>query len=209
MNKMMKNTCILTAITLVAGCLLGLVYEVTKAPIAKAKEADKQAAYQKVLSDADSFETYEELDVQSAASLLQDEGYNADITEVAQALGTDGRVMGYVISVTSHEAYAGDLSLSVGILNDGTVKGVEMLSIGETAGLGMKADENEFKDQFKDKNVEKFTYTKNGEKGDDKIDAISGATITTNAVTNAVDSALVYFQNNFGMQSESGGAINE
>lgn len=208
MNKMMKNTCILTAITLVAGCLLGLVYEVTKAPIAKAKEADKQAAYQKVLSDADSFETYEELDVQSAASLLQDEGYNADITEVAQALGTDGSVMGYVISVTSHEAYAGDLSLSVGILNDGTVKGVEMLSIGETAGLGMKADENEFKDQFKDKNVEKFTYTKNGEKGDDKIDAISGATITTNAVTNAVDSALVYFQNNFGMQSESGGAIN-
>ena len=209
MNKMMKNTCILTAITLVAGCLLGLVYEVTKAPIAKAKEADKQAAYQKVLSDADSFETYEELDVQSAASLLQDEGYNADITEVEQALGTDGSVMGYVISVTSHEAYAGDLSLSVGILNDGTVKGVEMLSIGETAGLGMKADENEFKDQFKDKNVEKFTYTKNGEKGDDKIDAISGATITTNAVTNAVDSALVYFQNNFGMQSESGGAINE
>ena len=209
MNKMMKNTCILTAITLVAGCFLGLVYEVTKAPIAKAKEADKQAAYQKVLSDADSFETYEELDVQSAASLLQDEGYNADITEVAQAFGTDGSVMGYVISVTSHEAYAGDLSLSVGILNDGTVKGVEMLSIGETAGLGMKADENEFKDQFKDKNVEKFTYTKNGEKGDDKIDAISGATITTNAVTNAVDSALVYFQNNFGMQSESGGAINE
>lgn len=44
MNKMIKNTCILTVITLVAGCLLGLVYEVTKAPIAKAKEADKQAA---------------------------------------------------------------------------------------------------------------------------------------------------------------------
>lgn len=43
MNKMIKNTCILTVITLVAGCLLGLVYEVTKAPIAKAKEADKQA----------------------------------------------------------------------------------------------------------------------------------------------------------------------
>ena len=42
MNKMIKNTCILTVITLVAGCLLGLVYEVTKAPIAKAKEADKQ-----------------------------------------------------------------------------------------------------------------------------------------------------------------------
>ena len=41
------------------------------------------------------------------------------------------------------------MSLSVGILNDGTVKGVEMLSISETAGLGMKADESEFKDQSK------------------------------------------------------------
>ena len=57
--------------------------------------------------------------------------------------------------------------------------------------------------QFKDKNVQKFTYTKTGEDGDDKIDAISGATITTNAVTNAVDSALVYFQN------ELGGGVNE
>lgn len=61
MNKMIKNTCILTVITLVAGCLLGLVYEVTKAPIAKAKEADKQAAYQKVLPEADSFEAYADL----------------------------------------------------------------------------------------------------------------------------------------------------
>ena len=84
-----------------------------------------------------------------------------------------------------------------------TVTGIEMLSISETAGLGMKAKEADFKDQFKDKNVEKFTYTKTGESGDDMIDAISGATITTNAVTNAVDSALVYFQN------ELGGGSNE
>ena len=88
-------------------------------------------------------------------------------------------------------------------LEDGTVTGIEMLSISETAGLGMKAKEADFKDQFKDKNVEKFTYTKTGESGDDMIDAISGATITTNAVTNAVDSALVYFQN------ELGGGSNE
>ena len=59
----------------------------------------------------------------------------------------------------------------------------------------MKADESEFKDQFKDKNVEKFTYTKNGEKGDDKIDAISGATITSKAVTNATDAAIYFVAN--------------
>ena len=56
--------------------------------------------------------------------------------------------------------------------------------------------------------VDKFTYTKTGEEGDNMIDAISGATITTNAVTNAVDSALVYFQNELD-GSQLGGGVNE
>ena len=185
MKKIVKNTAILTAITLVAGCLLGLVYEITKEPIAVAKENAKQEAYRAVLTDAKEFEEYDKFDADAAA---KDEA---------------GESMGFVVSVTSHDGYGGDIALSVGILNDGTVKGIEMLEIAETAGLGMKADEPEFKNQFVDKKVEKFSYTKTGEEGDDKIDALSGATITTNAVTNAVDAALVYFQN------ELGGSVNE
>lgn len=204
MNKIVKNTLILTAITVVSGLLLGVVYGITKEPIAEAQENTKQEAYRSVLSDASSFETMEGFDAADAASILEENGYSSDeITEVAEGIDDSGETVGYVVNVMSHEAYDGDLEVSVGIAADGTVKGIEMLSISETAGLGMKADEAEFKDQFKDKNVEKFTYTKSGESGDDKIDAISGATITTNAVTNAVDSALVYFQN------ELGGGVNE
>ncbi|MEF2764758.1 MAG: RnfABCDGE type electron transport complex subunit G [Mediterraneibacter sp.] len=204
MNKIVKNTLILTAITVVSGLLLGVVYGITKEPIAEAQENTKQEAYRSVLSDASSFETMEDFDAADAASILEENGYSSDeITEVAEGIDDSGETVGYVVNVMSHEAYDGDLEVSVGIAADGTVKGIEMLSISETAGLGMKADEAEFKDQFKDKNVEKFTYTKSGESGDDKIDAISGATITTNAVTNAVDSALVYFQN------ELGGGVNE
>ncbi len=204
MNKIVKNTLILTAITVVSGFLLGVVYGITKEPIAEAQENTKQEAYRSVLSDASSFETMEDFDAADAASILEENGYSSDeITEVAEGIDDSGETVGYVVNVMSHEAYDGDLEVSVGIAADGTVKGIEMLSISETAGLGMKADEAEFKDQFKDKNVEKFTYTKSGESGDDKIDAISGATITTNAVTNAVDSALVYFQN------ELGGGVNE
>ena len=204
MNKIVKNTLILTAITVVSGFLLGVVYGITKEPIAEAQENTKQEAYRSVLSDASSFETMEDFDAADAASILEENGYSSDeITEVAEGIDDSGETVGYVVNVMSHEAYDGDLEVSVGIAADGTVKGMEMLSISETAGLGMKADEAEFKDQFKDKNVEKFTYTKSGESGDDKIDAISGATITTNAVTNAVDSALVYFQN------ELGGGVNE
>ena len=204
MNKIIKNTLILTAITLVSGLLLGIVYDITKEPIGAAQENTKQEAFRAVLSDADSFENYEEFDPESAAALLTDNGYTADdITEIAIGKDAGGETVGYVVNVTSHEGYGGDIQISVGIAADGTVKGIEMLSISETAGLGMKAAEAEFKDQFKDKNVEKFSYTKTGEEGDDKIDAISGATITTSAVTNAVDSALVYFQN------ELGGGVNE
>ena len=203
MNNIVKNTLILTAITVVSGLLLGVVYDITKEPIAQAQENTKQEAYRTVLSDASEFETVE-FDADAAASLLSENGYASDvITEIAEGTDASGETVGYVISVQSSEAYDGSLSLSVGIASDGTVKGIEMLEISETAGLGMKADEAEFKDQFKDKNVQKFTYTKTGEDGDDKIDAISGATITTNAVTNAVDSALVYFQN------ELGGGVNE
>lgn len=208
MNKIIKNTLILTAITVVSGLLLGIVYNITKEPIAQAQENTKQEAYRAVLSDATSFEAVN-FDSDSALSLLSENGYTSDeITEVVEGTDDSGEVIGYVISVQSSEAYDGTLELSVGIAADGTVKGVEMLDISETAGLGMKADEAEFKDQFKDKKVDKFTYTKTGESGDDMIDAISGATITTNAVTNAVDSALVYYQNELG-GSQMGGEVNE
>lgn len=204
MNKIIKNTLILTVITVVSGLLLGIVYGITKEPIAAAQENTKQEAFRAVLSDASGFTEYAEFSSDSASSLLAENGFDSDdITEVVEGTDDSGEVIGYVINVTSHEAYDGDLSLSVGITLDGTVKGVEMVSISETAGLGMKADEAEFKDQFKDKQVEQFSYTKSGEEGDDKIDAISGATITTNSVTNAVNAALVYFQN------ELGGGVNE
>ena len=204
MNKIVKNTGILMAITLVAGALLGLVYEITKAPIAQAQEDAKQEAYRTVLADADSFENDENFKEKAAKKALSEAGYDSDdISEVVVGKDSSNQEIGYVITVTSHEGYGGDIQISVGIEEDGTVKGIEMLSISETAGLGMKATEADFKDQFKDKNVEKFSYTKSGEEGDDKIDALSGATITTNAVTNAVDSALVYFQN------ELGGSVNE
>lgn len=204
MNKIIKNTGILMAITLVAGALLGLVYEVTKIPIAQAQEDAKQEAYRTVLADADTFVNEEGFKESKAQKILNKAGYvSDDISEVVVGQDTSGETVGYVITVTSHEGYGGDIQISVGIETDGTVKGIEMLSISETAGLGMKATEADFKDQFKDKKVEKFFYTKSGEEGDDKIDALSGATITTNAVTNAVDSALAYFQ------EELGGSVNE
>ena len=58
----------------------------------------------------------------------------------------------------------------------------------------MKAKEDEFKSQFAGKNVKEIKYTKAGASSEDEINAISGATITTSAVTEAVNSALTYAQ---------------
>ena len=203
MKNILKNTAILTLITLVAGTLLGLVYEITKDPIAAAKEKAKQSAYMQVVEDADKFVEYDKFDADNASMLLEKEGLlECDIVEAVEAKKGE-ETIGAVVTVVTHEGYGGDIKISVGILNDGTVKGIEMLEISETAGLGMKSTEPEFKNQFKDKKVSTFKYTKQGAKADEEIDALSGATITTNAVTNGVNSALVYFNN------EMGGSVNE
>ena len=85
----------------------------------------------------------------------------------------------------------------MGITNDGVLNGISILSISETAGLGMRADEV-LKPQFAGKSAEKYEYTKTGAVSDSQIDAISGATITTNAVVNGVNAGLYYFQNELG-----------
>lgn len=189
MKNIIKNTAILTVITLVAGLLLGYVYDITKEPIAKSKEAAKNAAYQTVMAEADTFELME---VEAA-----DLGTGCDVDEVVAA-NAGSELKGYVITTTTHDGYGGDIQVSIGIAADGTVKGIEMLSIAETAGLGMNANTPEFKAQYADKLVESFAVTKTGAAADNEIDAISGATITSNAVTNAVNTAIIYFNNVLG-----------
>lgn len=202
MKEMMKNTGILLAVTLIAGLLLGLVYQVTKAPIAEQEAKAKQEACQEVFADAASFEAVELVTADESA--WSSEGYGQEsIDEVMAAKDSDGSTMGYVITVTTKEGYGGDIRFTMGICADGTVNGISLLSISETAGLGMRAEEV-LKPQFAGKNVEKFTYTKSGAASDYEIDAISGATITTNAVTNGVNAGLYYFQTLLG-----GGSANE
>lgn len=194
-NSIIKDALMLTVITLVAGLLLGLVYEITKEPIATSKAKAKQESYMAVFTDASEFVNDENVDLTTSADVLSAAGLTGEtIDEVMMAVDSTGNALGYVISVTTNEGYGGNITLALGIQNDGTLNGVEILSISETAGLGMKATDEEFKNQYAGKNVESFAYTKTGATADNEIDAISGATITTNAVTNAVNAGLVYFK---------------
>ena len=192
MNKIVKNTMILTAITLIAGLLLGVVYEVTKAPIATANEKAKKEAWQAVFPDAD-LNDFEAVDVDEkiSASVADSLGEKVAVDEVC-SVGDEG----YVITVTDSEGYGGDIQVTVGITSDGTVNGVSILSISETAGLGMKAKEPSFYEQYVGVQTSQFYVSKDGGDGE-PIDAISGATITSRAMTGAVNEALGYFAEAF------------
>jgi len=192
----MKDALILFAITLVAGACLGGVYEITKEPIEAAKLAAKEEAFRTVLADADSFALDDYSDALAKANAeVSGLGFgNVTVDECATGLDASGAPFGYVVTATSKDGYGGNVTVSVGITSEGEVKGIEFLTLAETAGLGMNAAQPEWKAQYADKTVEKFTVTKSGASADNEIDAISGATITSNAVTGAVNSAL-YFVN--------------
>ena len=196
-NKIIKDALALTLITLVAGVALGGVYEITKDPIAKQEAQAKAEAYEQVFTDAAAFEEVEMDDtlIQTIRDQLDQEGYKAQsIEEVMRAEDQSGETLGYAFTVVTSEGYGGDIQFSMGVQNDGTLNGISILSIGETAGLGMNADTPAFKDQFVGKQVEQLQYTKNGATQDDEINAISGATVTTNAMTNGVTAGLCAFR---------------
>ena len=196
-NKIIKDALALTLITLVAGVALGGVYEITKDPIARQEAQAKAEAYEQVFTDAVAFEEVKMDDtlIQTIRDQLDQEGYKAQsIEEIMRAEDQSGEMLGYAFTVVTSEGYGGDIQFSMGVQNDGTLNGISILSIGETAGLGMNADTPAFKDQFVGKQVEQLQYTKNGATQDDEINAISGATVTTNAMTNGVNAGLCAFQ---------------
>ena len=177
------NLCIITC---VSGLLLGTVYQFTKEPIRQAEIAAKAAAYASVCPQAVSFE--EGTDIMAGAESIAIE--NTTVDEAYLALDDAGNVNGYVVNATNKEGFGGEISVSVGFDAEGTITGIAFLTLNETAGLGMNADTDSFKGQYVGKAVDEFVVTKIGAAADNEIDALGGATITSNAVTKAVNAAI-------------------
>lgn len=201
MKSIVKDALILCLITIIAGGLLGLVYEITKEPIATQQEEAKNKAYKEVFKDSaqeDAYfaETFQTVKIpEDVAAVLSEAGYAKDeITEVAAGFDKDGGYVGLVFNVTAKDGYGGNIQFTVGILKDGTVNNISLLSISETAGLGMKAKEDSFQSQYRSKKVDAFKVTKSGAVADSDINALSGATITSKAITNGVNSSITAFK---------------
>lgn len=195
MKNIIKNTIILFVITLVSGVLLGAVYEITKDARAEQEKKTTEKAYKTVFKDADSFDTAD-YDDEGLKSYLKDNGYSEDsayINDVVEAKSKSGESLGYVITATDKNGYGGDIKFTIGIKADGTINGIAFLTLDETAGMGMKAKDDSFKNQFEGLDSGSYdtavdAYENNG------IDAISGATITTKAVANGVSAGVLCFK---------------
>ena len=174
MKNIIKDACILFAITLVAGILLGLVYNVTKDPIAQQNEKAKQKAYQEVIADADKFEAL-------------DGSYASDkVAETAKA----------VLSASATDFSKDDVSEVVAGIKNGKIIGTSILTISETAGLGMRAKQDpSFLAQFNGTKTSEYKVVTDGtgSSSDSSIDAIGGSTVTSKAITKGVNAALAVY----------------
>lgn len=201
-----KPAITLCVITLIAGAALSGVYALTKDTIAAQKLAKEQESYRAVCAEATEFVSDEEIDAkvaELAGGVYGTDFGKAYINKVMIGKNAAGETVGYVISATSGEGFDGNIVMSVGLDLQGLVTGIEFTEISETAGMGMRVTESEFKDQYVGLDAKTFVVNKSGgsaelNKADGEsgatlengyIDSVSGATISSKAVTNAVNAA--------------------
>ena len=164
---MKELSAILFAISAVCALLLGLTNLITAGPIARSAQEKMDRAMAEVLPSQSG---YEQVDYTGGDEI---------VAGVYRA-GDEG----YVVEVTP-SGFGGVIDMMVGVDSTGNVSGVSFVSMSETSGLGMNAKKASFKDQFKG-SAGPFAVTKDG----GSINAITGATITSRAVSAGVNAAL-------------------
>ncbi|MGL4361956.1 MAG: RnfABCDGE type electron transport complex subunit G [Cellulosilyticaceae bacterium] len=178
MKETLKLGAVLFCITAVCSGLLGLVNSVTKPLIAERKQMATTEAIQRLIPEAD--------DVISI-----DGDVDAGILEIYNATQNDMPV-GTVVKVIAN-GYGDVIEMLVGVDLQQNVTGVEILSHAETPGLGANLEKPEFIEQFVGKIY--GIDAKKGTSKDNEISAITGATITSQAVVDGVNQALEYVAN--------------
>lgn len=165
-GKYIRLVVSLTAICVVVALLLSVVNMLTKDVIASNEAEEKKATVFSIFSEADDLRF-----------VRTDEKTGADIYEVLAG----GSVCGYCVNVKSG-GFGGDINMMVGITPEHSVKAVKIISLSETPGVGSKTNSDSFLSQFEGKSGTLVV----GE----GVDAISGATVSSRAVTNGVNMAL-------------------
>ena len=192
-----KPAIVLTMIALLAGIALSGVFTMTKDTIEEQQMAANAESYRTVLSEAETFEKVDAADeaIKELAGGVYGSSFGrVTINDCVAGKNAAGEVIGYVLSVTTMDGFDGNITLSMGLKADGEITAIAFTELAETAGMGMRADEPEFKGQFSGRNVSKFVLNKSGDgTGADEINSVSGASITSGAVVNAVNAGIDFY----------------
>lgn len=173
-KEVLKPTITLFVICLVITLLLAATNLMTRNKIAEMNQQSEAAFRQLVLPGAASFEN------------------SKDKTYAVGKKGSD--ISGYVFTAKA-KSYGGDMNVMTGIDKNGKVTGVVILSISDTPGLGLNAQKDSFRDQYKQAVPENgFEVIKSGPAKSGQIEAMTGATITSKAVTKCVNQAIESYQ---------------
>lgn len=186
MSEIIRVALILFAITAISAALLAFVNSKTAPLIAKNALANEQKALNNVMPDAG----FKEVEITPDLETLTNG--NGEIAKIYTALDNSGNTIGVCV-ITETSGYDVGIQTVTGVDTDLKVTGIDIISMNETPGLGAKANNDDFKSQYKGKayeiGVSKTSAT------DTEIQAISGATKTSKGVTNGVNIALRVAEN--------------
>ena len=180
MNSILKLGLNLFVICAVAAGLLAGTNQITAPLIEQRNEQANNEARQAVLADATEFKILDSKNYKSSSDV--------EVVEVYEGIN-GSEVAGYTIKVLP-KGYGGEIELMVGITKDGTIAGVNIGNMSETPGLGARSKEEAFYGQYAGKPATELSVVKSGTAGETEIQAISGATITSKAVTSGVNAAV-------------------
>lgn len=182
MRGMLKPALILFIICLVVGAAMALTNMATADVIAQRAVTDAENARKIVFSNADEF-------VKLKVDIIKSKSKNTyDCIEEAYAAKIGGKTAGYVF-LADPKGYGGEISIMIGIDDKGKVTGLKVGDNKETPGLGAKAKDDQFTSRFFGKVLDKIKVVKRKAQKDNEIEAISGATITSKAVSKGVEQA--------------------
>lgn len=174
-RSIVKTGLVLFAIGFICTFILAVCNDMTKDTIAKLNAETERAAMTATLGDARVFDKIHNL--------------SSDVvTDVYKGKDDSGNTVGYCVKATPI-GYGGEISMIVGISSDCKVTGVDIVSMSETPGLGAKADDESFYNQYIGKSAT-VGVKKSGTPAANEISAISGATLTSKAVTEGINAAL-------------------
>lgn len=187
MRDVIKLGIILLIITSVAAVVLGLANELTKDRIAMVEAEISEAARRDVLSMAS---TFEPVDEETFQDIIKG---NNSILEVYQGYSNENNLVGYAIKTTT-PGYSGNVEVITGISIEGKITGIKVVSHQETPGLGANATKPSFQNQYANKSTEQeIEVVKGVPSKENEIQALSGATVSANAVTDGVNAARKVF----------------